>query len=65
VNFEFVYPNPLNKNKYVHVIGSNNMDCITLLLKRPWSQGRFDFVVQEGCNTQQLKGGYFNDNWNN
>lgn len=68
--FYLVYPNPLNKNKYVAVIGYNNPDFISLgsetgvLFNDVSNYGWYDYKVWNNLpfRNDELSG-YFNSSW--
>lgn len=67
--FYMIHPNPLNKNKYVAIIGYNNPEYISLGSERGdfndvSDYGWFDYKVWEPANNNNgLESGYFNQYW--
>ena len=65
VSICFIYPNPLNTNKYVLYIGTNNENNFSLVEKNLIVNGNKDYVVwnkKYGLNNI-IKEGYFDINW--
>jgi hypothetical protein len=69
--FYMVYPNPMNKSKYLAVIGYNNPDCISLGSENsdPYNDvsnyGWYDYKVWNDSPFNDVKlSGYFDCRWN-
>ena len=69
--FYMVYPNPMNKAKYLAVIGYNNPDCISLGSENndPYNDvsnyGWYDYKVWNDSPFNDVKlSGYFDCRWN-
>jgi hypothetical protein len=64
-----IYPNPLNKDKYVAIIGYNNPEYISLGSEREIfndvsDYGWYDYKVwDEKSLLEGIKSGYFNQYW--
>jgi hypothetical protein len=67
--FYMIYPNPLNKNKYIAIIGYNNPQHIFLGSENSNSfndvsnYGWYDYKVWEADKMITISSGYFNHKW--
>jgi hypothetical protein len=61
LSYLLIYPNPLHRDKYVLVIGSNSLRISSnVLIDLPY-EGWFDYEIYAG--NRKLSAGYFNNNW--
>lgn len=69
LGFYMIYPNPMNKNRYVALISYNNPEAITLGYETNsfndiTDYGWFDYKIWEADNPgMRLISGYFGPNW--
>lgn len=72
LGFYMVYPNPLNKQKYIAIIGYNNLNHITMgfeyndggLYKDISNYGWYDYKIWDSTTQYDIKSsGYFNYKW--
>jgi hypothetical protein len=65
LNIHMIYPNPLNKDKYIVLIGSNNVQDLHFGNFDLSTAGWYDFALWEANNNRfMLKyAGYFNNCW--
>lgn len=67
--FYMIYPNPLNKNKYIAIIGYNNPNYISLGAERETfddvsNYGWYDYKIWKPNNIMNtILSGYFSRNW--
>ena len=61
ISFVFIYPNPLNRRKYVLVIGSNSARISSKVLGDLSFSGWGDYEIYD--HDVLLDVGYFNNNW--
>ncbi|NLT50754.1 MAG: hypothetical protein GXX85_07570 [Ignavibacteria bacterium] len=62
-----IYPNPLNPNKYIVLVSSNNWNSFSIPHLNLSKEGWYDFVIFEKTSkyfTEIKDVGYFNNNWN-
>ena len=60
-----IYPNPLNKNRYIVIIGGNDMTNLPFDAKCLAIEGWYDFMVWKPWEADQslIDIGYFNQRW--
>jgi len=66
-----VYPNPLNPEKYIGIIGANNINYISLGADDLnnidqfdiSAYGFYDYKIWNNSNMQTINYGYFNSEW--
>jgi hypothetical protein len=67
--FYMVYPNPLNKNKYIALVGYNNPDFVSLGSENsdPFNDvsnyGWYDYKVWDDSPYNAVEKGYFDSSW--
>ncbi|MBN1396526.1 MAG: prolyl oligopeptidase family serine peptidase [Bacteroidetes bacterium] len=66
LGIEMIYPNPLNRRKYIVMVGSNNWENFTIPQTNLSTEGWYDFVIFEKASDQLwniIDVGYFDNNW--
>ena len=63
LNYSFIYPNPLNKEKYILIINGTNGDFLAEQLEDVALKGWFDYQVWDGTSGKEIGNGYFNKYW--
>ncbi|NMH89381.1 hypothetical protein [Flavivirga algicola] len=59
-----VYPNPLNPDKYIVLLGGNNNHCVYKRKGNMAVDGYYDYEVEDvAYNNRVLGQGYFNESW--
>ena len=65
IGVRMVYPNPLNKNRYIVIIGGNKMENLPFEVKCLAIEGWYDFMVWKPgeANQSLIDIGYFDKRW--
>jgi hypothetical protein len=68
LGIEMIYPNPLNRNKYIVMVGSNNWENFVIPQTNLSMEGWYDFIIFENTSKKSwniIDVGYFDNNWQN
>src|SRR5690606_3157313 len=71
LGFYFIYPNPINREKYIAVLGFNNPGYFSLSSERDSMEafhdvsdfGWFDYKIWDNRDPMRTLSGYFNEEW--
>jgi hypothetical protein len=66
LNINLIYPNPLNKKKYIVIITANNLEYLALCEPELSLRGWYDYSIwhnDHGEKSQKIVDGLFNEVW--
>ncbi|HEX8461654.1 MAG TPA: PHB depolymerase family esterase [Segetibacter sp.] len=64
LSYSVIYPNPLNTQKYILLIGTNGTQIPNSLIKDMPIKGFYDFQIVDNVSGYNLYQGYLNNVWN-
>ncbi len=63
LGYSIIYPNPLNPDKYIVLLGSNNNHCVYKRKGNMAVDGYYDYEIENVFDDRMIKQGYFNESW--